>query len=92
MRIFGALAAFAAAALAVLPAAADPYWGGHRRHGGDWEGAAAAGLIGGLALGALAGATAARAPYDAYECAPAEEPVFDEWGEVIAYRRVDVCR
>lgn len=47
--------------------------GGWGRRGGGWGGAAAAGLIGGLALGAIASAPAYAAPYyyDGYDYDPA---------------------
>ena len=68
-------------------------------------GAIAAGVIGGLALGAIAGSAAANQGgygygYPAY-AAPApvygggcyftRQPVYDEYGEIIGRRRVRVC-
>jgi hypothetical protein len=73
-------------------------WGhggwGHHRHGG-WGAPVAAGILGGLALGAAA---AASQPYYGYgggyyarSCYPADQPVVDDWGNVVGYRRVRVC-
>ncbi len=58
-------------------------WG----HRGGWggPGALAAGAIGGLALGALAAGA-----YNNYGCI-ANQPVYDEWGNVVAYQRVRVA-
>jgi hypothetical protein len=88
------------------PASAD--WRGHRRHGGHGGGkgaAIAAGIIGGLALGALA-AGAARAdtrrsyyaPAPAYApsysfggCYDIEKPAYNRWGQFLGYRLVTVC-
>lgn len=79
-------------------------WGYHHHHGGYWGGgAAAAGLLGGLAVGAIA-AGAAQQPYYGYggygygygypgyqPCYWANQPVLDDWGQVVAYQRVQVC-
>lgn len=98
-----ALALGATVLATATPASAD--WRGHRRHGGN-GGAIAAGIIGGLALGALA-AGAARAetrtyyaPAPAYTpsysysyggCYDVEKPVYNRWGEFRGYRLVTVC-
>lgn len=72
------------------------------RHGG----AIAAGVIGGLALGAIAGSAAANAngynggyapayaapqPYYGGGCYYQRQPVYDEYGELVGRRRVRVC-
>jgi hypothetical protein len=106
-----AIAATLAGALSaatVTPASAGGYYGygygwrpgwGHHHHGGNaWAGAAAAGLLGGLALGAIA--SSAQYPgyyssgyeYPAYPaCYYADQPIVDPWGNVVEYRRVRVC-
>ena len=59
--------------------------GWHRGYG--LGGAAALG-IGVLALGAIA---ASSAPAYASDCYLARRPVVDAWGNVVGYRRVQVC-
>ena len=69
-------------------------------------GAIAAGVVGGLALGAIAGSAAANSGYgynNGYAPAPAyapvygggcylqRQPVYDEDGYVVGHRRVRVC-
>jgi hypothetical protein len=99
-----ALALSATVLATATPASAD--WRGHRRNNGGHGGAIAAGIIGGLALGALA-AGAARAntrtyyaPAPAYVpsysysyggCYDVEKPVYNRWGEFRGYRLVTVC-
>jgi hypothetical protein len=78
---------------AASPAAAGGYRGhgywGHRHHSG-WGAPLAAGVLGALAVGAAIGA--AQQPYYGYgSCYPADQPVLDAWGNVVAYRRVQVC-
>ncbi len=73
---------------------------------GDNGGAIAAGVVGGLALGAIAGSAAANAnngygggypaygaPQRAYGggCYYERRPVYDDYGEMIGRRRVRVC-
>jgi hypothetical protein len=88
--------------LAVSPAAADGWghggyhheggWGHGWRHGdGDWGATAAAGVIGGLALGALATQGAYQPSYYPAPCRIVDEPVFDPYGEVVDYRRIRLC-
>lgn len=82
----------------VLASAAPAEAGYRYRHGG---GAIAAGVIGGLALGAIAASTyPAYSPYPAYgvrpvyygrRCYVSREPVFNAWGDVVYTRRVRVC-
>ena len=77
-------------------------WGHHHDHGGAWAGVAAAGLLGALAVGAIA--NSARQPYyDSYQqpayyphqtyrsCYPVNQPVTDDWGQLLYYERVRVC-
>ncbi|MFC0284620.1 hypothetical protein ACFFJB_13575 [Camelimonas abortus] len=73
------------------PASAAPGHGHrHHHHHGHFHrhgwGYGAAGVIGGLALGALA-ASAYAAPV----CYDVREPVVDRWGRLIRYRVVRVC-
>lgn len=93
------------AAGAATPASAGG-WGyrhgwGHRHWGGG--GAVAAGVLGGLALGAIAGA-AAQQPYygpgyagagygyPAYGgCYLVDQPVTDGWGNFVGYQQTQVC-
>ena len=92
--IGGTTAAMLAGAVAASSVPAQAQW---HRNGG----AVAAGVLGGLAVGAIAGSVAANANgYPAY-AAPApvygggcyleRRPVYDEYGEVIGHRRVRVC-
>lgn len=73
-------------------------WGYHGGWGnGGWGngGAAAAAALGGFALGAVAGAASQPAygpGYGAYgDCYFVDRPVADDWGNVVAYRRAQVC-
>jgi hypothetical protein len=75
-----------------------PGWGGyHGGRGGGWGAPVAAGVLGGLALGALAASSyqpnyyGGYGSYDAPSCYPARQPIVDDWGNVVAYRRVRVC-
>lgn len=73
-------------------------WG---RHGGwnngGWNngGAAAAAALGGFALGAVAGAAAQPSYGGGYgdygDCYDVDRPVTDGWGNVVAYRRAQIC-
>lgn len=63
-------------------------WGGHR-HGG-WGAPVAAGVLGALAVGAAIGA-AQQPAYGYNPCYLADQPITDDWGDVVAYRRVQVC-
>ncbi|KAF2990928.1 hypothetical protein OGR47_12605 [Methylocystis sp. MJC1] len=72
------------------------YRGGWGHHGG-WNngGAVAAAAIGGLALGVAAGAMS-QPRYGSYggyygDCYPVDRPVMDGWGNVVGYRRAQVC-
>ena len=73
-------------------------WYGHRRHHGyshrgynDWGGAAAAGILGGLALGALAGSAYAHGPAYSGGCYWQNQPAYDGWGNFAGYQPVQVC-
>lgn len=62
------------------------------------DGAIAAGVIGGLALGAIAGSAAPAYGYGypppppAYGgCYLTRQPIYDDYGNFIRYRRVRVC-
>ncbi len=101
-----ALAGMLAATLAT-PAAADGWgWGGHQGwgrpgwgggyRGGNWNGgAAAAAALGGFALGAVAGSVTQQPAYaGGYYgggCYMVDRPVTDGWGNVIEYRRAQIC-
>jgi hypothetical protein len=83
---------------AASPAAADGWGWGHHGwgHNGGWNngGAAAAAAIGGFALGAMAGAASQPgygAGYGYGDCYYVDRPVTDDWGNVVAYRRAQVC-
>ncbi len=66
-------------------AQAGGYWGYHHYHHGPyWGSYAAAGALGALAVGAVAASA-----YDS--CYYESRPIFNRWGDVIAYRRVPVC-
>lgn len=109
-----ALAALVAAAglITLTTSNAEAGWRGRgfghpggfvQRHHGFRGGAVAAGVIGGLALGAVA-AHAARpryyAPSHSYEadyapayggCFKQAQPVYDNWGNFAGYRKIRVC-
>ena len=94
-----------AAVLATTPAFADWHGGrggrSHHGHGGWGGGAIAAGIIGGLALGALAVGGTRRAyaepvygadpVYDGPVCYRAARPTYDAWGRYVGERMVRVC-
>jgi hypothetical protein len=94
-----------AAVLATTPASADWHGGyggrGHHGHRGWGGGAIAAGIIGGLALGALAVGGSRRAyaepvyatdpVYDGPVCHRAARPVYDAWGRYVGERMVRIC-
>ncbi|WP_051952967.1 hypothetical protein [Methylocapsa aurea] len=71
------------------------YWRGGRWYGGgyNWGAPVAAGILGGLALGAVAGAAY---PYGGYApayggCYMQNQPAYDGWGNFVGYRPVRVC-
>lgn len=94
-----------AAVLATTPAFADWHGGrggrSHHGHGGWGGGAIAAGIIGGLALGALAVGGSRRAyaqpvygadpVYDGPVCYRTARPTYDAWGRYVGERMVRVC-
>jgi hypothetical protein len=77
-----ALTMGAAVAASSTPAAA--YWPHHHWGAGAFFG----GLIGGLAVGALA-AGAAAGPYG--DCYVTRQPVYDDYGNFMGYRPAQVC-
>jgi hypothetical protein len=85
----GTLAAFAL--VAAVPAesfAQSRHWHGHHRH---WAGpAAAAGIIGGLALGALAASAYTYGPYPG-GCVWRKQRTYDAWGRFVGFQPVQVC-
>ena len=101
--IIASAASLALASLvAATPASAD--WGhgrGYYGHHGWRGGGIAAGIIGGLALGALAAGVSSRAyaepgyavgpVYDAPVCHRAFRPIYDSWGRYVGDRAVRVC-
>lgn len=72
-------------AATATPAAA---WYPHHHHGYGWGGPAAAGVIGGLALGAMA-ASASQPAYGG--CWIERRPVYSERGRFLGQRRIRVC-
>jgi hypothetical protein len=69
------------------------YWrGGGWGWGGGWGGPLAAGLIGGLAVGAIAGSAYPYGAYGGYGgCYLQSQPVYNGWGQFVGYRPVRVC-
>ena len=90
------LAMAASVAASAMPAKAGYYrhwypgYGWYGRHH-NWGGAVAAGVLGGLALGALAGATYANGPYYYGRCSWQNRPVYGSWGNFAGYAPVWVC-
>jgi len=88
-----------AGTIAASPALAGGGWGyggwgygGHR--GPGWGYAAAAGLAGGLAIGALAAQPSYAGYYPAYGASPCyltDQPMTDAWGNFVGYRKIRVC-
>jgi hypothetical protein len=81
------------------PSAAQGWRGGYRWHTGNWYrgyygwGApvVAAGVIGGLALGALAATPYAYGPLYYGGCTWQNRPVYDSWGNFAGYAPVQAC-
>jgi hypothetical protein len=69
------------------------YWrGGGWGWGGGWGAPVAAGLLGGLAVGAIAGSAYPYGPYGGYGgCYLQNQPVYNGWGQFVGYRPVRVC-
>jgi hypothetical protein len=65
-------------------------WGGGY-YGGGWGGPVAAGVIGGLALGALAGSAYAYGPGYYGRCYVQNRPAYDGWGNFVGYQPVQAC-
>jgi hypothetical protein len=84
---------FVATTFAAMIATASPALAGGWNH--HWNGPVAAGVIGGLALGAIAsGAYGGPAYYDApvySNCYLVKQPAYDYWGNFVGYRRVRIC-
>jgi hypothetical protein len=80
------LVALTLAGSAASSAQAKPFFGGHHHHhGGHWGGVAAAGLLGALAVGAIAA--------NGYgDCYYTRQPVTDAWGNVLYFQNVRVCQ
>ena len=90
---------------ATSPALAQWGWGDYGGYGGYGynNGAAMAGAaIGGMALGAVVGSAIAQQNQNGYgygyaqpvrraRLCPANQPVYDDWGEFVGYRRVKVA-
>ncbi len=93
----GAAALAITAGVAAASSPAEARW----RHHGGWGAPVAAGVIGGLALGAVA-AQAAGPRYYGYgygypapvygACFNRRRPVYDAWGNFAGYRVVRICR
>lgn len=93
--ITGAVAALTiGASLAATATDASAGWRGRHHHRGGWGAPVAAGVIGGLALGALAANAGPRyygAPYAPAPCYRERRPVYDAWGRFLGYQAVRVC-
>ena len=108
--ISGALAAATLGLTVAATPASAGYWGpgwGWHHHGGWGGGAVAAGVIGGLALGAIAANSAYPGGYGGYGgyypaypaygyggyggCYIQRQPVYDPYGNFIGYHRVRFC-
>jgi hypothetical protein len=101
----GALAALTLGAglTATATPSASQGWRGYRWHNGYWyrgygwrggygRGApVATGIIGGLALGALAGAAYPYGPAYYGGCYWQNRPVYDSWGNFAGYAPVQAC-
>jgi hypothetical protein len=102
----GALAALTLGAgltATATPSAAHGWRGGYRWHNGywyrgygwrggyGWGAPVAAGIIGGLALGALAGAAYPYGPAYYGGCYWQNRPVYDSWGNFAGYAPVQAC-
>jgi hypothetical protein len=63
------------------------YWGG----GWGWGAPVAAGVISGLAAGALAGTAYAYGTGYYGRCYVQNRPTYDDWGNFVGYVHVQVC-
>jgi hypothetical protein len=89
----GALAALTMAACVTAtatPSVAQGWHGGYW-YGGGWGAPVAAGILGGFALGALAGSAYANGPAYYNGCFWQNRPVYDAWGNFAGYQPVWVC-
>lgn len=103
MGAIAALSLGATLAATATPAAADwrgrggyhQGWGGGGHRG--WGAPVAAGVIGALALGAIAANSGRRYAEPAYaagydeDCYRQDRPTYDRWGRFVGYRAVNVC-
>ena len=87
MKKFVASTLAALTVAGTLLAAAAPAEAGWRHRRGWHGGAVAAGVVGALALGAIA----ASAAQPVYACSIERRPVYNRWGDVVGWRRVRVC-
>ncbi|HVB90287.1 MAG TPA: hypothetical protein VND97_08815 [Beijerinckiaceae bacterium] len=93
-------AALASATLTIFFAASAAPASARWRDDDGWGGPAAAGLIGGLALGAIVGSAASAPSYGPVYDEPAypascwieRRPIIGRFGQTIGYRRFRVCR
>ena len=106
--VMGAITAVTlVAGIAAVASPAEAQWRGHRGHyRGGWGGAGiAAGVVGGLALGAFAAQAAPRHHYPSYgygyapayaaspyACYNQRRPAYDPWGNFVGYRLVRICQ
>ncbi len=69
------------------------YWrGGGWGWGGGWGAPVAAGVLGGLAVGAIAASAYPYGPYGGYGgCYLQNQPIYNGWGQFVGYRPVRVC-
>ncbi len=67
------------------------YWRGGRGYGGGWGAPVAAGVLGGLALGALAGSAYSYGPGYYGGCYMQNRPIYDGWGNFVGYQPVQIC-
>ena len=84
-------AALSALALgATLVATATPAEAKYGRNGAFFGGLAA-GIVGTMALGAIASSPSYAAPVYGGGCYITRQPITNGWGEVVGFRRVRVC-
>ena len=85
-KIFTATIAAATLGLTVASSTPAAAWGWKHHHHYGYGAPIAAGVIGGLALGAMA----ASAESNYYSCV-GRQPIYNSWGEVVGYRRVRIA-
>ena len=86
-KIFTATIAAATLGLTVASSTPAAAWGWKHHHHYGYGAPIAAGVIGGLALGAMAASAAERD----YDTCIARVPVTNSWGDVVGYRRARVA-